>query len=65
MKRGLQKEGLPSRAEVTDAAMANRAECGRLNKGPCRGRLRRAWERMVPQAIAADERGEPAASLVP
>ena len=30
----LAKEGVPSRAEVTDAAMANRAECVMLNKGP-------------------------------
>ncbi len=29
----LAKEGLPSRAEVTDAAMAHRAECVMLNKG--------------------------------
>ena len=28
------KEGIPSRAEVTDAAMAHRAECVMLNKGP-------------------------------
>ncbi|MGE0485985.1 MAG: pyruvate kinase [Gammaproteobacteria bacterium] len=28
------KNGLPSRAEVTDAAMAERAECVMLNKGP-------------------------------
>jgi pyruvate kinase len=28
------KEGMPSRAEVTDAAMAQRAECVMLNKGP-------------------------------
>jgi pyruvate kinase len=28
------KMGSPSRAEVTDAAMANRAECVMLNKGP-------------------------------
>jgi pyruvate kinase len=28
------KTGLPSRAEVTDAAMAERAECAMLNKGP-------------------------------
>ena len=28
------KEGLPSRAETTDAAMAQRAECVMLNKGP-------------------------------
>ena len=30
----LAKEGVPSRAEVTDAATANRAECVMLNKGP-------------------------------
>ena len=30
----LAKEGIPSRAEVTDAAMAHRAECVMLNKGP-------------------------------
>ncbi len=29
----LAKEGLPTRAEVTDAAMGNRAECVMLNKG--------------------------------
>lgn len=30
----LAKEGLPSRAEITDAAMGDRAECVMLNKGP-------------------------------
>jgi pyruvate kinase len=30
----LVKRGLPSRAEVTDAAMSERAECVMLNKGP-------------------------------
>ncbi len=30
----LAKEGRPSRAEVTDAAMSDRAECVMLNKGP-------------------------------
>lgn len=30
----LVKEGLPSRAEITDAAMGHRAECVMLNKGP-------------------------------
>ena len=30
----LTKEGLPTRAEVTDAAWASRAECVMLNKGP-------------------------------
>ena len=28
------KTGQPSRAEITDAAMAERAECVMLNKGP-------------------------------
>ena len=28
------RTGVPSRAEVTDAAMAERAECVMLNKGP-------------------------------
>ena len=28
------KEGIPSRAEITDAAMSERAECVMLNKGP-------------------------------
>jgi len=28
------KEGIPSRAELTDAAMSERAECVMLNKGP-------------------------------
>jgi hypothetical protein len=31
---GMAKQGVPSRAEVTDAAMAGRAECVMLNKGP-------------------------------
>ena len=30
----LAKEGRPSRAEITDTAMAERAECVMLNKGP-------------------------------
>jgi pyruvate kinase len=32
--RDLAKQGLPSRAEITDAAMGERAECVMLNKGP-------------------------------
>lgn len=31
---GLAKTGMPSRAEITDAAMGERAECVMLNKGP-------------------------------
>lgn len=30
----LAKDGIPSRAEITDAAMSERAECVILNKGP-------------------------------
>ena len=30
----LVRTGLPSRAEITDAAMGERAECVMLNKGP-------------------------------
>jgi len=30
----LARDGIPSRAEITDAAMAERAECVMLNKGP-------------------------------
>jgi pyruvate kinase len=30
----LAKSGMPSRAEITDAAMGERAECVMLNKGP-------------------------------
>jgi pyruvate kinase len=30
----LAKQGSPTRAEITDAAMGNRAECVMLNKGP-------------------------------
>jgi pyruvate kinase len=31
---GLAKNGIPSRSEITDAAMGERAECLMLNKGP-------------------------------
>ncbi len=31
---GLAKRGIPSRAEITDAVMAQRADCVMLNKGP-------------------------------
>lgn len=31
---GFVKNGIPTRAEMTDAAMGNRAECVMLNKGP-------------------------------
>jgi pyruvate kinase len=39
----LAKTGLPSRAEITDAAMGDRAECVMLNKGPhITGAMRRS-----------------------
>ena len=34
MLEGLAKKGVPSRAEITDAAQGQRAECVMLNKGP-------------------------------
>ena len=34
MLESLAKHGMPSRAEITDAAMGERAECVMLNKGP-------------------------------
>jgi pyruvate kinase len=40
----LTKEGTPSRAEVTDAAMGERAECVMLNKGPHIGKAVRALD---------------------
>lgn len=40
----LAKTGLPSRAEVTDAAMGGRAECVMLNKGPHIGEAIRALD---------------------
>lgn len=52
---GLAKSGLPSRAEISDAAMGARAECVMLNKGPnivetvriLHGILRRMQEHQV------------------
>ncbi len=43
----LAKSGLPSRAEVTDAAMAERAECVMLNKGPHITRTVRALDNIL------------------
>lgn len=40
----LAKEGIPSRAEITDAAMGDRAECVMLNKGPHVGLAVRALD---------------------
>jgi pyruvate kinase len=43
----LAQSGLPSRAEVTDAAMAERAECVMLNNGPHITRTVRALDNIL------------------
>jgi len=47
----LAKNGIPSRSEITDAAMGDRAECGMLNKRPVynciRAHLRRCFDRRM------------------
>lgn len=44
---GLVKEGVPSRGEMTDAAMAARAECVMLNKGPAVGEAIELLDRLL------------------
>jgi len=44
---GLVRTGLPSRGEMTDAAMAGRAECVMLNKGPNVGIAIDALDRLL------------------
>ncbi len=44
---GLTKNGIPSRAEVSDAAMGERAECVMLNKGPYMVEAVRALENIL------------------
>jgi pyruvate kinase len=44
---GLVRKGLPSRGEMTDAAMAGRAECVMLNKGPNVGVAIDALDRLL------------------
>ena len=48
----LAKKGMPSRSEITDAAMGERAECVMLNKGPVR-RHNGQRSRRHPQAHAS------------
>ncbi|MCL6705582.1 pyruvate kinase [Pseudomonas sp. R2.Fl] len=43
----LVREGIPSRAEMTDAAMAARAECVMLNKGPSVGQAVELLDRLL------------------
>ena len=52
----LAKTGMPSRAEVTDAAMAERAECVMLNKGPyIREAVEDARRHSAPDAGPSDQ----------
>jgi len=44
---GLVKNGVPSRGEMTDAAMAARAECVMLNKGPAIGEAVALLDRLL------------------
>lgn len=48
----LAKKGTPSRAEITDAAMASRAQCVMLNKGPYILRAIETLDRLLQQAEA-------------
>jgi pyruvate kinase len=41
------RKGLPSRGEMTDAAMAGRAECVMLNKGPYMAEAVAALDRLL------------------
>ena len=43
----LVKDGVPSRGEMTDAAMAARAECVMLNKGPAVGQAIEVLDRLL------------------
>ena len=53
--------GQPSRAEVTDAAMAERAECVMLNKGPHIGEAVRALDASWAGCRATEQEAQPAA----
>jgi pyruvate kinase len=46
------KKGMPSRAEITDAAMASRAQCVMLNKGPYILRAMKTLDGLLRQAEA-------------
>ncbi|MBC7336453.1 MAG: pyruvate kinase, partial [Clostridia bacterium] len=43
----LVREGIPTRGEMTDAAMAARAECVMLNKGPAVGQAVELLDRLL------------------
>ncbi len=52
----LAKKGIPSRAEITDAAMAERAECVMLNKGPYIAEAVRALDDILTRMRAHQEK---------
>lgn len=52
----LAKKGIPSRAEITDAAMAERAECVMLNKGPYIAEAVRALDDILTRMQAHQEK---------
>ena len=59
----LAKTGIPSRAEITDAAMSERAECVMLNKGPfIRGRREHPRQHPAANAGASDKETRDAAA---
>jgi pyruvate kinase len=55
----LAKDGRPSRAEVTDAAMAERAECVMLNKGPYIREALRALDSILKRMQAHQDKKRP------
>jgi pyruvate kinase len=57
---GLAKNGVPSRAEITDAAMAERAECVMLNKGPFVGEAIRVLDDVLRRMEAHQHKKTPA-----
>ena len=55
----LVKTGVPTRSEVTDAAMSERAECVMLNKGPGVGEAVKLLDRIIVRCRAISSRNVP------
>jgi pyruvate kinase len=55
----LARSGLPSRAEITDAAMGERAECVMLNKGPHIGEAMRVLDNILQRMEAHQSKKSP------
>ena len=55
----LAKSGMPSRAEITDATMAQRAECVMLNKGPYILKAIRLLDKIFKKMEAYQEKNKP------